>query len=71
MSGHVVTGGGPELITCGYPAVGWCDQGQPLCGLKATGSTGSAAGSGSPVIGNKIVTVFQRAGLNSARTDIK
>lgn len=32
MSRHVVIGGGPERITCGYPAVGWCDQGRPLCG---------------------------------------
>ncbi len=32
MSGHVAIGDGPEPITCGSPAVGWCDQGRPLCG---------------------------------------
>jgi hypothetical protein len=32
MSGHVVFGDGPEPITYGAPAVGWCDQGRPLCG---------------------------------------
>jgi hypothetical protein len=57
MSGHLVTGAGPGLATCGYPGVGSCRHGKPLCGCRATGCAGPEAGCGSRATGSKLPSI--------------
>src|SRR5947208_16447202 len=62
--GHAVTVDGPEQATNVLPVPGSYAQARGLCWLRATGCADRAAGSGSPVIGNKFVAVFRHAALN-------